>query len=169
MNDKTIEHSYGRSFGRQQLTPISIENFARQTHQSCAGVLPQKVCHWFCSQRLSSGTAFGINYQMTGWARTLTQTWTLPPFFLPWNPRLICVEFEFFLGPLKKQNFGNWGQLWVDTKPHPPEWPDWPAEPSVWDVEINSSNESSCFAQARVKIWQPKAIIMWQHTEHSTV
>ena len=34
---------------------------------SCAGALPQELGHWFCSQnlRLSSGIAFGSDYQMT--------------------------------------------------------------------------------------------------------
>ena len=34
------------------------------------------------------------------------------------NPRIIFMEFEFILGLLKCR---NWGQLWVDSDPHPPD------------------------------------------------
>ena len=35
------------------------------------------------------------------------------------NPRIICLEFEFFLGLLKSL---YWGQLWVNSNPQPPDW-----------------------------------------------
>ena len=42
----------------------------------------------------------------------------LQRFYLLRKPRWICVEFEFFLGPLKRR---NWEECQGDIKPHPPD------------------------------------------------
>ena len=54
---------------------------ARPSYPSCAGALPQELCHWIRSQNLrsSSGIAFGSDCQMTSRGSNLDSTWTLPP------------------------------------------------------------------------------------------
>ena len=89
---------------------LPVFGLASLTCQCCAGVLPQKLCHWFCNQnlRLPSGTAIGNDGQMisTGWnldsilnsSAWPTQWQVVKGFISSKNHRQNCVEFKFFLG-----------------------------------------------------------------------
>ena len=80
---------------------------------NCTGALHQELSHWFCSPSLwlSSGIAFRSDCQVTGRGQNLdsnlnSAAWPMKqavkvlPALDPW---INCVEFEFFLGPLKMQ------------------------------------------------------------------
>ena len=66
----------------------------------CARARPQELGHWFCSQDLQSpGDRQGLKLGLKLALCCLTNG--LLRFYLLWNPRINCVEFEFILGPLK--------------------------------------------------------------------
>ena len=100
---------------------------ARLTRPNCARARPQELGHWFCSQnsRMSLGIAFGSDCQIIGRGSNLdsnvnSAAWPMGcrGFICSETPEhssINCVQFEFFL---ERQ---NWGQLWVDTNPHPPD------------------------------------------------
>ena len=70
---------------------------ANLTSPSCAGVQPQKLGYWFCSQNLwlSSRIAFGSSCQIISRGYNLAMDCT--GFYLLIHPRIFYVEFEFVL------------------------------------------------------------------------
>ena len=76
----------------------------------CARARPQELGHWFCSQDLQSpGDRQGLKLGLKLALCCLTNG--LLRFYLLWNPRINCVEFEFILGPLKTPKLRKSGEL----------------------------------------------------------
>ena len=110
----------------QQTQKQSVFVLARLTSPSCAGALPQELCHWFCSQSLllSSGISFGIDCQMICRGSNLesnlnSAAWptSCNGFICSKKPEQTVWNSKSFKVCWKRRNEV---QQWVDFNPLPP-------------------------------------------------